>query len=358
MSNQQLTTQAKEKINTIMAMLEARKNQFKDLLPKYLTPEKLFRVAQTAISKSPQLLNCTPASLCISLMDAAQTGLEVNGKDAALVPYGNQCQFQPMYQGMVKQAINSGAAKKIQARLVYANDDFDLWYDPEPKMKHIPALEDQGEIIGAYSYAILPDGDLVIEFMNRRQLDHIRNRAKAKSGPWQTDEEEMYRKTPTKRLFKYLPIPQELEYAVAIDNQIESGSNRLEVPLLDLPPEDLREKKQTVTEKLVEKTTKRGRPPKETQEQPDSQETTSPDAPGDTISEPPLVNHSPETPKKPIKHISSVNLALVSQLSKAKDYPIGAILQEWDLEEIEMADEEQGEAIISFLRGLKEPWLA
>jgi recombination protein RecT len=271
----QLTVQAKDKITTIMGMLETRKGQFRDLLPKYLTPEKLFRVAQTAIAKSPQLLDCTPASLVIALMDAAQAGLEVNGRDAALVPYGKQCQFQPMYHGLVKQAVTEGVAKKIQARLVYEHDDFELWFDPEPHIKHIPAFADEGGVVGAYAYAVMPDGEVVIEFMNRRKLDHIKNKAKSRSGPWSTDEEEMYRKTPIKRLFKTLPIPDRLEYAIAVDNWNEAGGPRVDMPLLDVPPIELQEPKQSATEKLAEATKRRGRPHKEAPE-------TSPEAADDT----------------------------------------------------------------------------
>ena len=135
-----LPTTAKEKSKTLMMVLEARKDIFRDLLPKYLTAEKLFRVAQLATSKNPALLACTPASFVVAMMDAARCGLEPNGKDAALVPYGQECQFQPMFQGMIKQAVHGGAAKKINARIIYANDKFKLKYDPEPHLEHEPGL--------------------------------------------------------------------------------------------------------------------------------------------------------------------------------------------------------------------------
>ena len=227
----------KEKVKNLMDVLQSRKDQFKDLLPKYLTPERLFRVAQLAISKQPLLLNCTPASFLIAMMDCARTGLEPNGKDAALIPYGTECQFQPMYQGMIKQAVQGGAAKKINARLVHEFDTFRLWYDPEPHIEHEPATEDEGEIVGGYAYAVLPDGSMHIEYMNKRQLEHIRAKSKARSGPWQTDPEEMYRKSPVKRLFKYLPVPDEVEYAVAVDNQQETGKSRQDIPLLEVVPD-------------------------------------------------------------------------------------------------------------------------
>jgi hypothetical protein len=151
-------------------------------------------------------------------------------------------------------------------------------------------MNDEGEVIGAYTYAVLPDGELVIEFMNRRKLDHIKDKAKSRSGPWTSDTEEMYRKTPTKRLFKYLPIPDRLEYAIAVDNWNESGSPRVEMPLLEAPPIDLQEKKATATEKLAEATRKRGRPPKESPVVTDSGTTTSPEAGEAPIDPEPMSN--------------------------------------------------------------------
>jgi len=250
-------TTAKEKSQTLMAVLQARKEVFRELLPKYLTPEKLFRVAQLAMSKNPALLACSPASFVVAMMDSARCGLEPNGQDAALIPYGTECQFQPMWRGLVKQAVNAGAAKKIMARLVFANDKFRIWYDPEPHINHEPANDDEGEIIGAYAYAILPDDSLQIEFMNKRQLDHIKAKSRSRSGPWTTDPEEMYRKTPTKRLFKYLPVPDEVEYAVQVDNLMETGQARNDIPLLDKVPEDMNVPQ---TAKIKEQL-KRGRKP-------------------------------------------------------------------------------------------------
>jgi recombination protein RecT len=264
MSN--LPTTAKEKSKTLMMVLEARKDIFRDLLPKYLTPEKMFRVAQLATSKNPALLACTPASFVVAMMDAARCGLEPNGKDAALVPYGQECQFQPMFQGMIKQAVQGGAAKKINARIVYANDKFKLKYDPEPHIDHEPAYDDEGEVVGAYAYAVLPDGTLHVEYMNKRQLDHIKAKSKSRSGPWSTDPEEMYRKTPVKRLFKYLPVPDEVEYAVQVDNLAENGRSRDDIPLLDKVPEDFQVAQ---TEKIKEKL-KRGK--KEAEASPETPE--------------------------------------------------------------------------------------
>jgi len=227
---------SKEKAQNMLAVIEARKELLQGLLPKYLTAERLLRIAQLAFSKQPTLLDCSSASFVVAMMDAAKAGLEPDGKHAALVPYNGQIQFQPMYQGLIAQAINLGVAKKIEARLVYQNDRFRLWYNPEPNVDHEPALENEGNVIGAYAYAVRPDDSLVLQWMNLRQLEAVRKRSKNQGGPWKTDTEEMYRKTAVKRLLKYLPLPDSLDYAIQLDNLVESGKPRSEIPILDMPP--------------------------------------------------------------------------------------------------------------------------
>lgn len=245
---------SKFKVNEMMSLINSRAEAFKELLPKYLPPERLFRVAQLAISKNPAILACTPGSFVIAMMDCARAGLEPDGKQAALVPYGNTCQFQPMYQGLIKQAVSRGVVKKVEARLVYANDVFRIWYDPEPHLLHEPATTDEGELIGAYAYAILPDGSPQIEWMNRRKLDHIRAKSKGSSA-WKTDEEEMHRKTPIKRLFKFLSLPEEIEYAIAADDLVETGGSREDIPLLDISEQ---EPPATTRTEQIKETLKRG----------------------------------------------------------------------------------------------------
>lgn len=243
---------SKTKVNELMQLVQSRAETFRELLPKYLPAERLFRIAQLSISKNPAILACSPGSFVLAMMDCARAGLEPDGKHAALVPYGNTCQFQPMYQGLIKQAVSRGVAKKIESRLVYANDTFRIWYDPEPHILHEPATDDEGELIGAYAYAILPDGNLQVEWMNRRKLDHIKAKSKGSSA-WKTDEEEMHRKSPIKRLFKFLPLPEELEYAVTVDDMAESGKNRDDMPIIDLSPGELQEPAKTRSDQIKDR---------------------------------------------------------------------------------------------------------
>ena len=49
------------------------------VLPKHLTPDRMVRIALSAASREPKLLQCTPGSIGLSLMKAAEFGVEVNG---------------------------------------------------------------------------------------------------------------------------------------------------------------------------------------------------------------------------------------------------------------------------------------
>ena len=344
MSN--LPTTAKEKSQTLMSVLQARKDVFRDLLPKYLTPEKLFRVAQLAMSKNPALLGCSPASFVVAMMDSARCGLEPNGKDAALVPYGQDCQFQPMFQGLIKQAVQGGAAKKINARIVYANDKFKLRYDPEPHIDHEPAYDDEGEVVGAYAYAVLPDGTLHVEYMNKRQLDHIKAKSKSRSGPWSTDPEEMYRKTPVKRLFKYLPVPDEVEYAVQVDNLAENGRSRDDIPLLDKMPDDM---KVSQTEAVKEKL-KRGRPakPPETSQGTPAREA----ATEEQFTAEVATGEASESQGVIPKAVTDAQLVSIRYLIGQKQYDEHIVLQDYEISSLDELTQEAADNVIDRLKKL------
>src|SRR3546814_20222483 len=61
--------------------------QIKMALPAHIPVEKFHRVAVTAISSNPDLLNVDRTSLFGALMKAAQDGLLPDGRDGAIVPF-------------------------------------------------------------------------------------------------------------------------------------------------------------------------------------------------------------------------------------------------------------------------------
>jgi recombination protein RecT len=225
--NQQL-----ERVKTnkdLSALLTQRSQSIADVLPKHMKVDRLIKLALLAATKTPDLLMCTQASVMQSLMTCAQLGLEPNGMlgSGYLVPYGNKCEFIPGYRGLIDLARRSGEVVKVEARVVYSGDIFEVDYGTEAKITHKPNLSGkrtQKDIVAFYMVAQLNQNDRQFEVMTKDEVDAIRARSKASGkGPWVTDYEEMGKKTVVKRGMKYLPLSPQLAAAIEHDNRIESG---------------------------------------------------------------------------------------------------------------------------------------
>ena len=221
-------TPMQAQMNNIKGLLERSKNAIASRLPKHLTPDRILKVALTAINKTPKLLECTQESLMMSIMQAAELGLEPGGAlgEGYLVPYGNQCQFIPGYRGLIALARRSGQIISIEAHVVHEKDAFDCGLGLDPFLKHTPAWEeeDPGKLRFVYAVAKLKDGGVQFEVMSRAQIEQIRSKSKAgRSGPWVDHFDEMARKTVVRRLFKYLPVSVEMAQALEVQAAAEAG---------------------------------------------------------------------------------------------------------------------------------------
>jgi recombination protein RecT len=194
----------------------------------------MVRLVLAAASREPKLAQCTPLSVLRSLMQAAELGLEVcSGKNEGyLIPRYNskakalECTFLPGYQGLIRLAMDSGKVRNIEARVVYAKDEFAVEYGDIPRVVHKPSFaKDRGAIAAVYAVAFLPDGSRTFDVMPVHEVEEIRDRAKDKDGfsPWKTDFAEMARKTAVRRLAKYLPKSKEFAAALEIQAKTEAG---------------------------------------------------------------------------------------------------------------------------------------
>lgn len=221
-------------IDNVRKVLEspAMQRQMAMALPRHLTPERLTRVALTAIQQTPQLLECDRKSLYGAIITCAQLGLEPDGTlgQAYLVPFKGRVQFIPGYRGFLSLARNSGEVVSIHAHEVCDKDEFDYELGLEERLTHKPALGDRGEVTHFYAYATFKDGGHHFEVMSRQQVEAIRDRSsgwqaftakKVKSSPWETDFVEMGRKTLIRRIAKYLPM--NVQKAAALADAYESG---------------------------------------------------------------------------------------------------------------------------------------
>jgi recombination protein RecT len=234
-----------EKLNNIKALLAKAKGHIADVLPAHMSPEKMIRIVSAAASRNPMLLECEPLSFVASVITASQLGLEPVGplQEAYLIPYRNnktgqyEAQFQAGYRGLIKLARNSGQIAGIEAHIVYESDEFEVNYGTGSYIKHIPAMTDTpGAKKAVYAVAFFKDATTKPQFeiLTPAQVKHIKGKSKAQdSGPWKTDEDEMWRKTAIKRLCKYLPMSADLATAIELDNKAEIGESQAEY--IDIP---------------------------------------------------------------------------------------------------------------------------
>jgi recombination protein RecT len=60
-----------------------------EIVPQHCKPERMARIAITALTRTPKLAECDQASFFRCLMDLSQWGLEPDGRRAHLIPFEN-----------------------------------------------------------------------------------------------------------------------------------------------------------------------------------------------------------------------------------------------------------------------------
>ena len=181
--------------------------------------ERFVQAAVNAIVRTPKLGTCDRNSFLMSLMQLEQMGLNPDGRNAHLIPYGSTCTLVVDYKGMVTLALRSDKVLDVHAEVVRKGD---IFYKKDGRYYHQDdnPFDTDREIIGYYAFAHLRDGGFVDEAMSKKEVDAIRARSKAsQSGPWVTDYNEMAKKTVFKRLSKWLPVTPDLQAAIDRDDE-------------------------------------------------------------------------------------------------------------------------------------------
>lgn len=213
--------------NSLQGLLDRMQGELKKVLPAYLTPERMIRIALTAVGKTPKLQECTPISVVACVMEAAQLGLELNTPlgHAYMVPYKTTAQFQIGYKGYLKMTQNSGDVSYVDADCVYEGDEFKFSKGLHPDLRHVPCGEDDPDkITHAYAIAVLKDGKSQFVVLPRVRIERYRARSRAKDqGPWVTDYDAMCMKTAIRRLAKLLPLSVEVAERIVKDEKRELG---------------------------------------------------------------------------------------------------------------------------------------
>lgn len=262
----------KEQQKSVNALLEKYRGSIEQALPKHITPDRMIRVALTAMTKTPDLLYCTSHSLISAVITAGQLGLMPDSVlgECYLIPFNNtkkqvkECQIIIGYRGLCALAMRSGQVKSVQARAVYGagdpdGDEFEYELGLEEKLLHRPkGLKDNDRITHFYAIVKFTNGGHVFNVMTRAEVEAIRNESKnymyakdKKDTIWHKYFDEMGCKTVLRRLMKYVPLSPEIQHAIGLDEMADVGKQNLSAEILqDLPDGD--EMVQDIEHELVE----------------------------------------------------------------------------------------------------------
>lgn len=228
-----------EKFGSIKDFLVKAQKQIAIAAPKHMTADRLIRIALSATSRNPLLLECTPQSLTLALINASETGLEPNGWVAHLIPRFNfnktlerkvyEAQFMPDYKGYIQLAYRSGLVKTFDCVPVFKKDRFDFSLGTKRFINHVPTDdEDPGELVYSYATCELAGGGVEFRVLNRREVMKRKASSAAKdSGPWSTFEPAMWAKSAGRDLYKFVPSSAEMVRAAMVDDAFEMGRRQI-----------------------------------------------------------------------------------------------------------------------------------
>lgn len=190
----------------------------KRLAPKYVNLNRLMALALEARLRNPILAKSSIDSVIAFCKRCAEWGTDRVGAGGVWpVPFWNNktssydMQAIPDWRLLVEKAKKAKAILYASADVVRDGDVFRVSRGMTPDLVHEPALERTAAVVAAYCIYTLPDGTKDFVVMSRAELDAIRNRSKAWQGylkdksrlcPWNTDPEEMDKKTVIKRAMK------------------------------------------------------------------------------------------------------------------------------------------------------------
>ncbi len=240
-STGQIQKREPSKADSLAGLLQTMLPEIKRALPKHIDPDRMLRIATTALRQTPDLALCTPASFIGCVMQSAQLGLEPNTPLGLsyLIPRKNkkldagqrECTLIIGYQGQNDLSRRSGMIGTIYAHAVREGDVFEYGLGTDAYIKHTPSdLADREERPITHAYAVAKGrgesrDEVQFTVLTRAQIEKRRARSAAsEDGPWVTDFEAMCCKTASRALWKWLPKSAEMARAEAIEDAQERGA--------------------------------------------------------------------------------------------------------------------------------------
>ena len=192
--------------------------RFEKVMPAGMHWDTQFAFALQQLRKSDYILKIAThpdgeRSLIQAVFNVAAIGLSLNPAEglAYLIPRKGVICLDPSYKGLVKLATDTGNTLWVQAKCVYANDEYtNTGVDTKPIHIYNPFEPDRGAFIGCYCTVKTRDGSYLTTEMPGDEVIMIRDKSSeshkgGKGSPWDDWFEEMAKKTVIRRASKLWP---------------------------------------------------------------------------------------------------------------------------------------------------------
>lgn len=145
-------------------------------------------------------------------MRAAFLNLDFMSKEAHLIPYGKNLNFQIGYRGAKKLAkqYSIRPIRDIYAKVVRKSDVFqERTVDGKQGFTFEPIPFNNEEFVGVFGVVVYEDGDMLLETMNMDEINAVKSKSKSasiKSSPWNLFPQEMMKKSVIHRICKMIEL--------------------------------------------------------------------------------------------------------------------------------------------------------
>ena len=176
-------------------------------LPKDLNKSR-FALNAVAFLKGANsaVMECGQQQIISCLMQGATLGLDFMAKDCYAVPYKGKLEFMTSPTGDIKlvKRYAKRPVKEIDAKLVREGDDFKYTcHNGEYSFTYSPKPFSKEPIIGAFAWVEYVDGGMLLDVLDKEELDAARSQSRASNSPaWTKFTTEMYRKVAIHRVCK------------------------------------------------------------------------------------------------------------------------------------------------------------
>jgi recombination protein RecT len=193
----------------LTVVLDKMEPQIAAALPPGIPAKRFVRAVKSMVQLNPSIGDLERTSVLGCVMQSAQMGLVLDGKEAAAIPFKGKAVFVPMVAGL---------RKLIRQHSNFADMDYGIVYQREidegrfthikgngKAFRHEPIyFGEKGEALGSYAYVTTKDGDIFVSVLEKDEIEKRLSKgmqSQMKKEFWQ----EFWIKTAIRAVYKKAP---------------------------------------------------------------------------------------------------------------------------------------------------------